>query len=125
MRIIQLAQTEPEIARIKKCLREIFNQLAVKLNATPRWDQTYTMNVSIEKHDEADPQGESWIQVSHSRNNISPSENSSIIYVERYFENELAQNAYGKTIKVRFNWLNVQEATQKILAAVESLREQV
>jgi len=122
MRIVQIAQSDESIKQLRKCLAIIFGKLSEVFGVPPDWGKTYIFNVSIEKHDGADPRGESWVAVYHSRDSVSPSTSESVISVERYFDNENMQNEYGAVETVRFNWDNPEEALTKVLDAVDRLK---
>ena len=122
MRIIQIAQSDENVKQLRKCLAIIFGKLSEVFGVSPEWNKTYILNVSIEKHDDADPRGESWVAVSHSRDSASPSTSESVITAERYFENENMQNEYGQVETVRFNWNNPEEALTKVMDALGRLK---
>ena len=122
MRIVQIAQSGEGVKRVRKCLEAIFGKLSEVFGAPVEWNRVYILNVSIEKHDDADPRGESWVAVSHSRDSVSPSTSESVITAERYFENENIQNEYGKVETVRFNWNNQEEALTKVMDAIALLK---
>jgi hypothetical protein len=125
MKIYKLAQTDRQYSTIRNGLRYIFGELSKDFGTAPVWNDTYMVNVSIEKHDSADIRGESWIQVWHSRNYLSPSEGYSIIHLERYYESEHMQNAYGKTAKVKFYWDQPKAALDEVRSAIQKMTSEI
>jgi len=121
MRIIQIAQSDSAIKSLRGCLQAVFHALEAEFNVAPLFDRTYLLNVSIEKHDESHPLGESWVQVSHSRDDVHYADEFSTLHVERYFENEFVQNEHGKLVNVQFNWANKAETIAKVLNAVKNI----
>ena len=113
------------IGTVRQCLKNIFEVLASKFEVQPAWDPTYILNVAIEHQDDSSPAGTSWLQVSHLRDNVDYGNHTSTMYIERYFDKEYAQNAYGNYIRVRFDWTNPQEAIQTILKAVNQLEQMI
>lgn len=93
----------------QKILLKIFKSLPGNLQKADT-----IANYSIEEKDEA--LGDRYIQTSFS------SDKNAFI-VDRYFENEVQQDMYGKTIQIPVNWENPQETINLIIKQIEQLRK--
>lgn len=123
MKIIRIAQSDSDIKQLKKCLEIVFQRLEGVFGIKATWDRTYFLTVAIEKHDES--MMENWTQVSHSRDSVNFSETRSTIVVDRYYESERAQDEYGKTEKVIFDWTQPEETFNQVMMALRKVDRQL
>lgn len=119
MKIYRISQSTQSTAQKAKFVKSVFEQLEKSLGVpTSHSRDGYILNKSIEKHDSTDILGESWTQVSHNMYNEG-------FRAERYFESEMVQNNYGRTITINTDYIDVQKCVKEIMSAIESFKNRV
>jgi hypothetical protein len=125
MKIYKIAQYyDPHFDTLRETLKYVFGELSREFGVQAQWDRTYTLDASIEKHDPSAVEGEGWVQVSHSRNNMNNDGNGwkSYFHVEKYYDNEYIQDRFGKVQRVQFAFEdNAQDVMQRIKAAINNV----